>query len=282
MRTGVIFDIKQFAIFDGPGIRQTVFLKGCPLKCSWCHNPEGKSMHPQMMVSVASCVHCGKCLEVCPSKEHCILCGRCIDVCPYHLRHISGESVTVDELVKRIEKDSAYYRRYGGGVTFSGGEPLFQAEFLLDVLHALTNDHKAIETSGYADSAVFKEIYDALDYVIMDLKMMDPNLHRKYVGVDNLQILENAQLVCRGDKKFIIRIPCIPGINDTEDNYRETARFLQGAKQLEKVELLPYQKTAGAKYRMVGEKYLPKFDEQREVFLDTSVFQTYGIRSEIL
>lgn len=281
VETGVVFDIKEFAVYDGPGIRQTVFLKGCPLHCSWCHNPEGLSMQPQLMVSYASCQHCGRCREVC-EHESCVACGKCIPVCPLHLRSISGEVLTSEELVSRIRRNSDYYARYGGGVTFSGGEPLLQAAFLLEVLEQLPDLHKAIETSGYCRPETFCKVTEKLDYIMMDLKLMEPKLHRKYTGVDNQVILQNAKQLCKGEKPFVIRIPVIPGVNDNEANFRATAQWLQGARMLQKVELLPYHKTAGAKYAMIGKSYEPLFDPEKRVWISGDIFQEYGIRSEIL
>lgn len=281
MLTGTIFDIKEFAVFDGPGMRQTVFFKGCPLRCNWCHNPEGLCMQPQLMVSTASCSDCGKCRAVC-SHETCIACGECVAVCPLRLRRIAGEAVTSDELVKRIRKNADYYARYGGGVTFSGGEPLMQASFLLEVLKKIPDLHRAIETSGYCDPAVFREVVQNLDYVMMDLKIIDDQKHRHYTGVSNEKILKNARQLCDGKTSFVIRIPVIPGVNDDEENYRSTAAFLQGASALLKVELLPYHKTAGAKYSMLGMEYQPDFDPNRLVRTSAKLFEEYGIRCEIL
>lgn len=278
---GTIFDIKEFAIFDGPGIRQTVFLKGCPLHCSWCHNPEGQHTKPELMVSNASCLNCGACVAAC-KQESCIACGACIPVCPLHLRQISGRVLSAETLAEEILKNSDYYARYGGGVTFSGGEPLMQAPFLMDTLDRIPQLHRAIETSGYTDSETFREVVKRLEYVIMDIKLMDPALHRKYIGVDNTRILENAAYLCSQEKPFVIRIPMIPGVNDFDDNYRQTAAFLQGAKALEKVELLPYHKTAGAKYAMVGREYTPDFDPEQPIHIGKEIFENYGIRSDVL
>ena len=141
MKTGIIFDIKEFSIFDGPGIRQTVFLKGCPLRCNWCHNPEGLSPLPQIMVSKNACLHCGKCEASCEHPDGCVVCGKCVEICPANARRIAGTRMTSDELAARILKDAAYYRTYNGGVTFSGGEPLLQADFLVEVLHKLPDVH---------------------------------------------------------------------------------------------------------------------------------------------
>lgn len=281
MRTGTVFDLKEFAVYDGPGMRQTVFLKGCPLRCNWCHNPEGLSMEPQLMVSRASCTGCGRCREVC-TNEHCISCGRCVEVCPLHLRRIAGTVMTSGQLVELIRKDSGYYARYGGGVTFSGGEPLMQAEFLMEVLDQIPDLHRAIETSGFTDGETFRRVVERLDYVMMDIKIFDGALHRRYVGADNRQILANAKQLCAGDTPFVIRIPVIPGVNDNQENFRRTAEWVAGARALEKVELLPYHKTAGAKYEMVGKKYEPMFDTDRKVAVSQQIFAEYGIRSEVL
>ena len=281
MRTGTIFDIKEFAVFDGPGMRQTVFFKGCPLRCNWCHNPEGLCMQPQLMVSSASCTDCGKCRAVC-THETCIACGACVPVCPQRLRKIAGKIVTSDELVKKIRKNADYYARYGGGVTFSGGEPLLQAEFLMEVLDKIPDLHRAIETSGFCDPAVFAEVVSHLDYVMMDLKIFDEEKHRHFTGVGNEKILANARQLCEGKTPFVIRIPVIPGVNDDEANYRNTAAYLQGANSLQKVELLPYHKTAGAKYGMLGMEYTPDFDPNQAVRTSTKIFEEYGIRCEVL
>lgn len=281
MKTGIIFDIKEFAVFDGPGARQTVFLKGCPLRCSWCHNPEGLRMEPELMVSKASCVSCGSCETVCMT-ESCNCCGACIPVCPLNLRRIAGEAVTPEELEQRLRRNSDYYAAYGGGVTFSGGEPLMQADFLLEVLERLPDLHRAIETSGYCDSSVFKRLLGHLDYVMMDIKLFDDTLHQTHTGVSNRKILENARILCDGGVPFVIRIPVIPGVNDSAENFRRTAEWIAGAPALQKVELLPYHRTAGAKYAMVSREYRPTFDPDQNVRISAGIFQEYGIRSEIL
>lgn len=280
-KKGIVFDIKEFAVFDGPGIRQTVFLKGCPLRCSWCHNPEGLCKAPQLMVSTASCIKCGKCKEVCVN-ETCISCGACIPVCPLHLRRIAGTEMSSTELADRIKENSEYYSNYGGGVTFSGGEPLMQAEFLVEVLEQLEGIHCAIETSGYCQKELFQKVLEQLDFVMMDIKLMNREKHKFYTGVFNDRILENVSVLCSGDTPFVIRIPVIPGVNDNEENYEETARFLEGAKALQKVELLPYHKTAGAKYTMLGKEYKPVFDPEQKIWISQKIFSEHGIRSEVL
>lgn len=276
-KTGVIFDIKQFAVFDGPGIRTTVFLKGCPLRCMWCHNPEGLSFEPQLMVSPNGCTDCGSCRRVCKHPDGCILCGDCVRACPARLRKICGERMTVEELTGKLLRDREYLEKQGGGVTFSGGEPTGQPEFLLECLQKLRTMHRAIETSGYCRPGIFKDIMDELDYIIMDIKIADDEKHKMYTGVSNRIILDNLEQVKKSGKPFRIRIPVIPGVNDTEENYRLTAELLEGAKNLEMVELLPYHKTAGAKYSMVGRAYAPEFDVDREPVLETSAFENAGI-----
>lgn len=281
MEKGVIFDIKEFAVFDGPGMRQTVFLKGCPLRCRWCHNPEGMSAAPQLMVRTTACIRCDRCREVCTNNP-CTACGKCVEACPLHLRSIAGREVTSSELVRMIRKNSSYYSRYGGGVTFSGGEPLMQAQFLTEVLREIPDIHRAVETSGYADTNVFKKILQHLEYVMVDIKVFDRKLHRKYTGVDNKLILNNIKILCGGELPFVIRIPVIPGVNDNRKNFKAIAEFVVGSKALERVELLPYHKTAGAKYAMAGMKYTPEFDTDRQVWMQEEIFAQYGIRSEIL
>lgn len=280
MIEGVIFDSKEFSVFDGPGIRQTVFFKGCPLRCSWCHNPEGLIAAPQLMCSRASCTGCGKCHEAC-ANESCIACGKCVTVCPLNLRRIAGERMTSAQLAALIQKDADYYRRCGGGVTFSGGEPLMQAAFLLEAVNQLTDVHCAIETSGYAETRIFRQVVDRMNYVMMDLKLMNEELHRKYTGVSNTRILANARYLIQSGKPCRIRVPLIPGVNDTEENLKETAAFIAecgGAK----VELLPYHITAGAKYEMVGMAYQPGFDTECKVNTRKNIFRQYGLECEVL
>ncbi len=282
MTIGIIFDIEEFAIHDGPGIRKTVFFKGCPLSCAWCHNPEGMSFQPQLMVSQNGCIRCGACRKVCPHPQNCEVCGSCIPVCPLGLRKICGRAITSDRLAKMLLKDQDFFAKTGGGVTLSGGEPLAQSGFLMELIPKLKPLHVAIETSGYAPVENFRQIVPMAGLVLMDIKHTKPDIHKKYTGVDNRLILENLKFLCHCGQKFIIRIPVIPGVNDTRENFENTAKLIQKAKGLERVELLPYHKTAGAKYPMVGKDYQPPFNPDQVPYLDTEVFQQYGIRSVVL
>ena len=254
MAKGIIFDIQQLSIFDGPGIRTTVFLKGCPLRCMWCHNPEGLSFEPELIVSTENCFSSSQ------SDQK-----------------IIGEEWLAKDLANKLLKDADYLEKYGGGVTFSGGEPTSQAEFLIELLKRTESMHRAIETSGYCSEAVFKEVLANVDYVMMDIKLIDAKKHKEYTGVSNSKILRNLNLLKVSDLPFRIRIPVIPGVNDDDNNFEMTAKALLDSKNLEMVELLPYHVTAGAKYEMVQMEYRPTFDEAQQPRLLTEIFESYGL-----
>ena len=192
--SGIIFDIKEFAVHDGPGIRTTVFFKGCPLRCRWCHNPEGLSFKPQLMYKSARCRGCNKCRKEC-DHEDCRPFGRCIHVCPENCLQITGREATAEELAEELKKSADTLGSSFGGFTFSGGEPLAQPEFLLELIENLQGYHLCIETSGYADSKIFEDVINKLDFVIMDIKLADSALHKKYTGVGNELILENYKIL---------------------------------------------------------------------------------------
>lgn len=277
MSEGVVFDIKEFAVHDGPGIRTTVFMKGCPLRCQWCHNPEGLRMEPQLMVSRAACTHCGACEKVCEHPQTCTACGRCTAVCPGGLRRIAGQRWRAEALAQRLQKDADVYAMSGGGVTFSGGEPLMQWPFVSGVIEKLTGISAAIETSGYASDEVFADAMRQCSLIMMDWKVSDPALHRRYTGVEQEPILRHARMLVQGDTPFILRMPIIPGVNDNEAHFRTAAQLVRGAKTLMRVEVLPYQRAAGAKYEMVGMEYQPSFDEAKTPRFFERCFQEAGI-----
>ena len=281
MSTGIIFDIKEFSVNDGPGVRQTVFFKGCPISCDWCHNPEGLECYPQLMVRRTECVHCGKCEDIC-TKETCEACGDCVRVCPQRLRSICGREMTSDELANEINRNASEYADMDGGVTFSGGEPLMQSSFLLDTIAGLTEMHVAVETSGYAEKNTFESMMASVNLVMMDLKLIDPKLHKQYCGESNEPILGSLSLLKEGQTPFIVRVPLIPGVTDTEDNLHGIATMLKGAQLLQYVELLPYNRLAGAKYGSLGRDYQPHFDVEQPIGKVDGIFKEYGIESRVL
>lgn len=281
MKKGLIFDVKEYAVFDGPGIRETVFLKGCPLRCVWCHNPEGLKLQKELFVSKGSCINCGKCREVCKNEE-CILCEKCVKVCPQCLRKVCGEEISAMELAKRLISHKEYYSALGGGFTFSGGEPLLQHEFLFEVLDLIKGSHRVVETSAYCKTQVFLQLLEKSEMVIMDIKLMDDELHKKYTGVSNKQILENYKMLVERSFPHVIRMPLIPSITDTAENAQALASLLKNDNSLVMLELLPYHITAGAKYENVGMKYDPPFDITREISVHKEIFERENIRYKVL
>lgn len=243
--TGIIFDIKEFSLHDGPGPRTTVFLKGCPLRCKWCHNPEGLESKPQLMIRHNLCTNCGLCKIPCQHSD-CEKFSRCLHSCPNGLISVSGREFTSDELVDVLLKNIDFYKMNGGGITFSGGEPLMQSDFLLEVLSRLPC-HIAIQTSGYASKEVFCKVVDAVDFVMMDIKLADRELHKKYTGVYNDLILENFEYLRNCGKDYVIRTPLIPGICDTPENLKQIKEIIGNSPW----EQLPENKFWEAKYSML-------------------------------
>jgi len=247
--TGHIFDLKELAVHDGPGLRMTVFFKGCPLRCVWCHNPEGLSQKPQLMVRQNACTGCGVCRKGCSHPE-CQPFGRCLHICPNGVLSVSGREITVDELVRKIKRNALLFDG-DGGVTFSGGEPLMQPEFLMEVLDRLNGISCAIETSGYAPRVVFEQVVGRMQMVYMDIKLADDTQHRRYTGVSNAPILENLTYLRQSGIPSVIRTPLIPGITDSQANL-DAIKVLIGDLPHE---LLPYNALAGAKYGMLDMEY---------------------------
>ena len=281
MSKGTIFNIEEFAVHDGPGIRKLVFFKGCPLNCSWCHNPEGISFRKELMVSQAACIQCGKCKEICMHDE-CVACGKCVGVCPLRLRKVCGQEIEAQELAEKLLKGKEVLINSGGGITISGGEPLAQPAFLFDLLKQLKPLHIAVETSGYASGSIFQKMVSMADLVLMDVKHTDPKIHKKYTGINNSLILENLKFLCQSSTDFCIRIPLIPGVNDTCENMKMTALLIKDAKYLNRVELLPYHHTAGAKYSMVKKIFSPGFDTNKKVNVWKDIFENYNINVTVL
>lgn len=271
---GLIFDIKEFSIRDGEGIRTTVFFKGCPLRCVWCHNPEGLSPTPELWADSARCRACGLCRKPC-EHEDCKPFGRCLHICPQDLVRRVGKYYTPQELAERLRRQKPMFDAMGGGVTLSGGEPLLQADFCTELLGELGGDiHKTLETSGYASQRDFERIIHLCDFVIMDIKLMDDIAHRSWTGVSNAQILSNAKLLMESGVKHLFRTPLIPGITDTEENLQAIAAFIGG----EPIELLPYNDLAPAKYAAVGRTYSLEIDPLKKGTPDLSLFQNATLR----
>jgi len=247
--TGTIFDIKEFSLHDGPGARTTVFLKGCPLRCKWCHNPEGLKREKQLMVKIARCKGCGRCFTPCKHPE-CQPYKRCVHACPDGLVEICGKEIEAKELAKQLMKNTDILNMNNGGITISGGEPLMQWEFVSELIDNL-DCHTAIETSGYAEGDVFKRIINKVDYVLMDIKLADRDEHKKYTGVYNDKILENFEYLRKSGREYIIRTPLIPGITDTDNNLKAIEKIIGSSKW----EKLKYNALAGVKYPMLGMEY---------------------------
>lgn len=283
MPKGRVFSIEEFSTYDGPGIRTTVFLKGCPLRCMWCHNPEGQRREAEHVRSPNGCLGCGACLAAGQRVTgHPCLVPESVGVCPNGLVRISGVEYTAAELITVLEKNFAILNMSGGGVTFSGGEPLLSADFLRECLTLLRDrTHRALQTSGYAPANVFSEVLAECDYVLYDLKLMNDEEHKRYTGVSNQSILANYRLLAASGKPFITRIPLIPTVNDGKENIETTAFFMRenGANI---VELLPYNKMAGSKYKMLGRDYRTTFDGALTPQPHREIFEKYKIEVKVL
>jgi len=287
MSQPLIFDIKRYAINDGPGIRITIFLKGCPLSCDWCHNPESQSMKMQKMYTNTKCIGCGECVEACEQNactltpdgiitdpNACILCGKCAEVCPTKATEMSGELQSVEEIVAAIEKEMVFFEQSSGGVTFSGGEPLMHADFLIKLLDACGEKkiHRVVDTTGFTKKDTLLKVAERTDHFLFDLKMMDNERHKTFTGVGNNIILENLIMLAATGASINIRIPLIKGVNDDDENINETIQFiasLPGEKR--KINILPYHAIAAKKYEKLGGKYdeknmsEPSEDEQERI-----------------
>jgi pyruvate formate lyase activating enzyme len=273
MTTGWVFDVKRFAIHDGPGIRTTVFLKGCPLSCWWCHNPESRSREVAVVERKHLCVRCGACIEACPQgarflagdgagrdSERCTACGSCVEVCPSGSLEAVGREVTVEQLMSEIEKDTPFYDQSGGGVTFSGGEPLAQAGFLGEMLDRCgeRDIHRAVDTCGFCEPEALRGIAPRADLFLFDLKLMDAERHLEYTGVRNDGILENVRMLSELGSELLIRVPVIPTITDDAPNLEAIGRFVSTLPSRPRVSLLRYHATATEKYTRFGlEQRLP-------------------------
>ncbi len=280
---GRVFSIEEFSTFDGPGIRATVFMKGCPLSCSWCHNPEGKSGAVEYVRNPNGCARCGACERagiVCNGRL--MLTKESISACPRGLVRRCGEDYTPQEMTDKLLKLAPILSQSGGGVTFSGGEPLRQADFVRACFRLLDGKlHRAIQTSGYANGEVFESVLRECDYVLYDLKVMDGGKHLRYCGVDNGQILANYRTLTQSGVDFVTRVPLIPTVTDTQENLEAIAAFVSSL-GVRYVELLPYNKLAGSKYASVLREYKPDFDDTVPCLTNTEIFEKYGVTAKVM
>lgn len=250
MNSGIVFDIREFAVHDGPGIRTTVFLKGCPLACTWCHNPEGQSVEPQVIRS--------------PAGER-----------------LAGTVYSAAELAGYLNLQAEILRNAEGGVTFSGGEPLLQTDFVAEVIDLLENIHVVLDTSGYGTEQDFRSLIGRSDLILFDLKLVDRRMHLQYTGCENDPILKNLQVLSASGKPFVIRVPLVPGVTDTDRNLGDIAQAVHGLPGLERVDLLPYNRAAGAKYRSIGRDFKPDYDETQPLNINIRIFEQLGIEVRV-
>ena len=270
---GMVFNIQRFSIHDGPGIRTTVFLKGCSLRCFWCHNPEGIRPKQELQFFPDRCIGCDACIAACPQganlkegdrrlylRDQCVVCGRCVDTCYAEARVLAGTEMTVDQVVEEALRDRAFYQNSGGGVTLSGGEPLLQREFTCEVLRQLkaAGVHTAVETAANLPWEVIEQTAPWTELFMMDLKHLDSDKHRWATGVPNERILANARKLARLGKPVIFRVPVVPTVNDSPEEIAAIAEFVQQLNAIGTtpdpfpLELLPFHRLAGDKYRSLG------------------------------
>ncbi len=300
MSTGLIFDIKKYAINDGPGIRMTVFFKGCNLSCEWCHNPESMSPKVQKMYTSSKCIGSLKCVDNCPNGalkltkngivtdyNSCNLCGICAEVCPTKAFEMLGKNRSVDELMKIIDNEATFFDQSGGGVTFSGGEPLMHSDYLLKILKECGKHyyHRIVDTTAFSSLKTILEVAKHTELFLIDLKIMNLELHKKYTGVSNEKILKNIIELAKTKVDMIFRIPLIKGVNISKENIVKTAMFINSLEgNRNKINLLPYHKIAENKYKKLGfpdnfiEFEAPDENEIKEII---TIFRTQGIKASV-
>jgi pyruvate formate lyase activating enzyme len=297
---GSVFNIERYAVSDGPGIRTLVFLKGCPLKCLWCANPEGEKYEKNLVYTAQDCIGCRECVTACPlnairfnedvlkiDRRICDLCGNCVEQCYSNALQFDSMELTVDDVIASVCEDMPFYKKSGiGGITLSGGEPLFQLDFVSSILKACKEKdiHTAIETSGFCKWEHLSRIISRLDFILFDIKHMNPKVHRKLTGVDNKLILSNLSKIAGYSVPVVVRMPVVPRYNDAVVNVREMAVYLRGIKNVSRVELLPYHRLGISKYRKMEMHYpLPnvKPPTSRRLRLLKEVVESEGLECRI-
>jgi pyruvate formate lyase activating enzyme len=293
--TGTIFNIMRFALNDGPGIRTTVFLKGCPLVCAWCHNPEGLRVGHEVAYRQERCALCGACVDACPEHalsgtaagierdaDLCIACGTCAETCVNGAREQMGREITVEDLVADLLKDRVFFDESGGGVTFSGGEPLLQFDFLAAALTACraAGLRTAVETTGFAPAERVLALASLTDLFLYDVKFVDEERHRRFTGVSNTRILENLRLLSEAGAPLIVRFPLVPGVNDDDENVGAIASLTADLGTIPAIHVLPFHAAAAGKYRALNMAYAmegkrsPDQDQLRRV---TAIITAHGV-----
>lgn len=293
--TGKIFNIQHFSTEDGPGIRTTVFMKGCPLRCLWCANPESQNAQPQLANRSSVCIHCKVCVSVCRAgalsedggkikidRTRCTGCGSCVKMCPTGSMFFYGGEKTVDEVFDEVSRDAGYYEKSGGGVSVSGGECMTQPEFVSQLLRRCKQAgfHTVLDTCGYFTEQALRMVWDYVDLVLFDIKLIDPLKHKKYTGVENTQIKENLKRMLDREMSVVIRVPVIPGVNDSEEDLGATGRFVASLDSSLHIDLLPYHRFGERKYEMLGMEYALKDisapdDAAKESYL--KIMECYGL-----
>lgn len=298
----MIFDVRRYSLHDGPGLRTTVFFKGCPLSCRWCCNPESQAGCPELIWLRERCLGCGRCRTVCAAEAlhstadggtvvdaaRCDRCGRCVEECPGEALNLLGRWTTVEEVLAEASKDALYVEASGGGLTLSGGEPLAQPDFAAELLRRYKRDekgrHTAVETCGFVEWAVFQRLAADVDLFLYDLKHMDPLEHQRLTGADNRLILENARRLADAGRVLVIRLPLIAGINDSAQNLEATASFVRALPGVRRIDLLPYHRLGEPKYRRLGKAYALKGEPslgRRQVAAAQAVLEANGLEVSV-